>query len=69
MSNSKTRAELLGEKLKSARQEANLTQAQLAKQAELSTNYYAAVERGEENISARRLEKLEKVLGIKLLNI
>ncbi len=59
----------LGEKLKKARQKAKLTQEQVADKSELSTGYYASVERGVENISSDNLLKLEKVLGIKLLNI
>ena len=59
----------IGNKLKEAREKANLTQEELAKKAGLSTNYYACVERGEESISSIRLAKLEEVLGVKLLNI
>lgn len=59
----------LGEKLKQAREKLGLTQTQLAKKAGLNANYYATVERGEENISAKRLMKLEEVLGIKIFNI
>lgn len=59
----------LGEKLKQAREKLGLTQAQLAKKAELDANYYATVERGEQNISAKRLMKLEEVLRIKIFNI
>lgn len=59
----------LGEKLKQAREKLGLTQAELAKKARLNANYYATVERGEENISAKRLMKLEEVLGIRIFNI
>lgn len=59
----------LGDKLKKARIKAKMTQVQVAEKAGLSVNYYATVERGEENISTERLLKLEDVLGIKLLNI
>ena len=59
----------IGKKLKEARLKHNLTQKQLAQKARLSINYYAAVERGQENISSSRLAKLEEVLGIKILNI
>ncbi len=47
-----------------AREEKNLTQAEVAKKAGLSTNYYAAVERGEENISLDKLKKILEVLAI-----
>ena len=59
----------IGNKLKEAREKANLTQEELAKKAGLSTNYYACVERGEVNIAAERLQKIGEVLGVKLLNI
>lgn len=59
----------LGERLKKARKKVKLTQDQVAEKSELSTGYYASVERGEENISSDNLLKLEKVLSIKLLNI
>lgn len=59
----------LGEKLKKARIKANMTQVQVAEKAGLSVNYYATVERGEENISSENILKLESVLGIKILNI
>lgn len=59
----------LGEKLRKARIKAKLTQVQVAEKADLNANYYATVERGEENISSENMLKLEKVLGIKLLNI
>lgn len=68
MNSSEARKDL-GRKLKKARQKAKLTQAQVAEKAGLSVNYYATVERGEENISIERIAKLEEVLDVKLLNI
>lgn len=59
----------LGAKLKKLREGAKLTQAQLAEKAEISVNYYAMVERGEENISYDNLQKLMKALDIETLNI
>ncbi len=59
----------IGKKLKEARENANMTQDQVAKKAKLNTNYYACVERGEESISSDRISRLEEVLGIKILNI
>lgn len=59
----------LGEKLREARIKAKMTQAEVAEKAGLSVNYYATVERGEENISSENIFKLEEVLGIKLFNI
>ena len=59
----------LGEKLKNARIKAKLTQMQVAEKAGLNANYYATVERGEENISSENIMKLEEVLSVKILNI
>ena len=59
----------LGEKLKNARIKAKMTQIQVAEKAGLNANYYATVERGEENISSENIMKLEEVLSVKILNI
>ena len=67
--NSQKALKALGKKLKEARERKKMTQTQVAEKAGLNANYYATVERGEENISTERLLDLEKVLGIKLLNI
>ncbi len=67
--NSSEAKKKLGEKFKIARLKAKMTQAQVAEKAGLSVNYYATVERGEENISSENLLKLEEVLKVKLLNI
>ena len=58
--------EELGKKLKKARENKDLTQAEVAKKAELGLSYYASVERGEENISSQKLIKVLEVLGLKL---
>ncbi|HEX8762868.1 MAG TPA: helix-turn-helix transcriptional regulator [Candidatus Saccharimonadales bacterium] len=56
----------IGEKLKKARLEKGMTQAEVAKKAGIGTNRYAVVERGEaENITINKLEKIVKALGIK----
>jgi len=54
-----------GQNIRKARTKAGLTQEQLAEQAGLHTNYYARVERGEENPSYETIEKIIKALGIK----
>jgi transcriptional regulator with XRE-family HTH domain len=56
----------LGSKLKTARENKKLTQAEVAKKSGLNTNFYAVVERGETNISFEKLNKVLEVLGIKL---
>ena len=59
----------LGKKLKAAREKTGLTQAQVAEKAETHVNYYARIERGEENPTYEILRKILKVLNIKSLNI
>lgn len=54
-----------GQNLKSARKNADLTQQQVADKAKVHVNYYARIERGEENPSYASLEKIIKALGVK----
>lgn len=54
--------------LKEARKKKGLTQTQVAKEAGMNTNYYAVIERGEVNTTFENIEKIAKVLGIKLLS-
>lgn len=51
---------------KEARDKAGLTQAQVAKKAEIHVNYYARVERAEVVARGDVLNKIAKALGIKL---
>ena len=66
--NSKTRTDF-GDKLKKAREEAGLTQVEVAEAADVNVNYYARIERGEVSPSLERLKKVMKVLKIKTLNL
>jgi transcriptional regulator with XRE-family HTH domain len=59
----------LGDKLKKFREHAELTQAQVAEAAELNANYYARIERGEENPSFEKLQRIMKALKIKSLDL
>ncbi len=59
----------IGHRLKKARVKKNLTQADVAKEAGLSTNYYACIERGEVNASIEKLQSIIKVLRIKSSDI
>lgn len=54
-----------GQNIRKARTKAGLTQEQLAERADLHTNYYARVERGEENPSYETIEKIVKALKVK----
>lgn len=57
----------IGEKLRKARKRKGLRQEDVAKKAEINSNYYARVERGEGNPSAETIQKLFEVLEIKTL--
>jgi len=60
---------LIGRKLKVARKKLDLKQVEVAKKADINTNYYARIERGEENPSLETLKKLTKILKIKSSDI
>ncbi len=55
----------IAQKLKKIRLQKNLTQADLANKAGISTNYYARVERAEVSPSIETIEKITKALGVK----
>lgn len=59
----------LGEKLRKAREDAKLTQLEVATAAGVHVNFYARMERGEENPSFEKLQSVMKVLGIKSLDL
>lgn len=58
----------LGQQLKTLREKAGLTQAQVATKAGISVNYYARIERGEENPTWVKIEHIKKALGVKSLD-
>lgn len=57
--------EKLGENIRKVRTSVDWTQQQVADRAGMHVNYYARVERGEENPSFETLEKIMKALKIK----
>jgi transcriptional regulator with XRE-family HTH domain len=59
----------LGEKLRKARESAKLTQLDVATAAGVHVNFYARMERGEENPSFEKLQSVMKVLGIRSLDL
>lgn len=59
----------LGEKFRSAREVAKLTQQQVADAANVHVNFYARVERGEGNPSFEKLQSIMQVLKIKSLDL
>lgn len=58
--------ENIGKQFKTAREKLGLTQADVAKQSKMSVNYYAMVERGEVNLSLKKMKALSTVLKVKL---
>ena len=59
----------LGENLKTARESLKFTQQQVADAADVHVNFYARVERGEENPSFEKLQSIMSVLEIKSLDL
>lgn len=55
----------IGKKLKLLRKENSLTQVQLAKKVGISSNYYARIERDEENPSLEVFKDIAKALKVK----
>jgi len=55
----------LGKNIKKAREKLDLTQAYVAKKAGIHVNYYARIERGEENPSFEVLEAVARALRVK----
>ncbi len=59
----------LGERLRKAREDAKMTQLDVASAAGVHVNFYARMERGEENPSFEKLQSVMKVLGITSLEL
>ncbi len=57
---------IFGQRLKQAREKANLTQAELAEKVGLSTNFVGMVERGERNTKFANVYSLITALGYTL---
>lgn len=61
--------EELGIKLRAIREKAHLTQQEVADAAGVHVNYYARIERGEENPTYERLLDIKKALKVKNLGL
>lgn len=59
----------IGKNLKKLRKEKQLTQVELAEKAKISSNYYARIERDEENPSLEVLKDIAKALKVKSSDI
>ncbi len=57
--------QIIGQKLREVREKQHLTQSDVAQKADISTNHYAQIERGEANPSIETLESILKALNIK----
>ena len=55
----------IGKKLKEARKKLGLKQSDVAEKADISVNYYARIERNEENPTLETLERVLKALKLK----
>lgn len=55
-----------GERVKTTREKAGLTQLEVAEKADMTVNYYAMIERGEVNPSFEKIKAIAKVLKIKV---
>lgn len=59
----------IGKRLKEVRLGLGFKQSDVAKKANISVNYYARIERDEENPTIETLEKITKVLKVKSSDI
>lgn len=55
----------IGKKLKDARKKLGLKQSDVAEKADISVNYYARIERNEENPTLETLKRVLKALKLK----
>jgi transcriptional regulator with XRE-family HTH domain len=62
-------AQRIAERLKALRIEKGMTQGEVAEKADINTNYYAKIERGEVTASIPMLEKIADVLGADISEI
>lgn len=58
-----------GERIKDLRKELKISQEELAFKAELHRTYISSIERGEQNISLRNIEKLAKALKVEMRDL
>ena len=59
----------IGQNIKAAREAKGMTQAEVAKNCRITTNYYARIERGECQFTFKTLKKILIVLGIRSSDI
>lgn len=59
----------IGEKIRKIRAQQGATQADVAQKADLSTNYYARIERGDATATIEALQKIARALKVKSSDI
>ncbi|MFA6518880.1 MAG: helix-turn-helix transcriptional regulator [Candidatus Shapirobacteria bacterium] len=59
----------IGKRLREVREEKDMTQAEVAKAAGIHPNFYARLERDEENVSIENFEKILKALKVRSSDI
>lgn len=61
--------QIVGENIRTRRRRARLSQEQLAEKTDLNTNYIGEIERAEKKITLETLEKIAKVLGVRISDL
>jgi transcriptional regulator with XRE-family HTH domain len=61
--------QVVGENIHIIRRRAHLSQEKLAEKADLTTNYIGEIERAEKKITLETLEKIAKVLGVRISDL
>jgi transcriptional regulator with XRE-family HTH domain len=61
--------EQVGKRIKTIREDSNLTQAEVAKKAKINVNYFAVIERGEVTTSSEKLKRISDALGVDVSKI
>lgn len=56
----------IGRRVKLYRTKANITQAQLAEKLDISVSYISQIERGNTEVSLKRLEEIANIINVKL---
>lgn len=59
----------IGKQLREAREKLHLTQSEVTKNTDITTNYYAQMERDEVNPSVEKVQMVKKILKIKEIKI
>lgn len=57
---------VIGQRVKFYRTKAKITQAQLAEQLDISVSYISQIERGNTEVSLKRLEEIASIINVKL---